>query len=486
MKERKIKYSFTEWCRDNNHQDWLDRWDDELNEIGPASIAAGTNKKYYFKCPRAIHPSESVAINNITYRFAFLKCNRCNSIGQWIVDNLCNGDEQLLNRYWSDLNTISPYDIERYSRKQCFFKCVADDKHPDYSLACTDFIGRERCPICTGHRVIADVNSVAAIYPEYVCCFENQDDAFRYTVGSGVKVGFVCPDCKYHYPRAIRYAVEHNFSCPHCGDGKSYPEKYVTEFLTQIRQIHGVHFTPEKTFSWSVDENNKRKKKVYDFCIDVENVILIEVHGKQHFLHGFDCFGGRTSEEEYQNDMLKFNLAINNGIQKDRYVVLDCRESKSNWIKQSIMNSKLPHLLRFEESDIDWDKCGTAATSNLVKKVCELWNSGIQNLKEISRRVGVSHSSVFNYVHLGDELGIIDYVSPMIKPVVCIENNYAFWCSSVCEKLSDELFGFHVSKKHITQTAHGDREEVGGLHFRYITQKEFKKIKNSTPYLAFD
>lgn len=486
MKERKVKYSFAEWCKDNNHQDWLDRWDYELNGIGPEYVAAGSNKKYYFKCPRLLHPSENVALNNITYRFASLRCDQCHSIGQWIVDNLCDGNSQLLNKYWSDLNTISPYAIERYSRKQCYFKCISNTSHPDYLIGCSDFAGCMCCPVCTGHRVVADINSVGTIYPEFISHFVNQDDAFKYTVGSGQKVEFICPDCGNYYPRQIRYAVEHNFSCPYCGDGKSYPEKYVAEFLMQIRKMYGFHFTPEKTFSWSIDQSNKRKKKVYDFCIDVEDIILVEAHGRQHFQYGFDCFGGRTSEEECQNDILKFNLAINNGILEDHYIVLDCRESRSNWIKKSIMNSKLPILLHFKESDIDWDKCAVAATSNLIKKACDLWSSGVKNLRDISNQIGVSHSSVCNYVKKGDELGLIDYVSSMIKPVVCIENNYAFWCSSVCEKLSEKLFGFHISKRSITTTAHGDQKSAHGLHFKYITQKEFNQIKETEPYRVFE
>lgn len=486
MKTIKVKYSFAEWCNDNNHQDWLDRWDYELNKVGPEDVAAGSNKKYYFKCPRGIHPSDGTVLHNITYRFASLKCRRCGSIGQWIVDNLCNGNEQLLGKYWSDLNTVSPYDTERYSRKQCLFKCISDITHPDYLLACAEFVGRDKCPVCTGHRVIADVNSVAAIYPEYISCFVNRDDAFKYSAGSGQKVDFVCSDCGNHYSRQIRYAVEYNFSCPYCGDGKSYPAKYVAEFLMQIKKLHDIGFTPEKTFSWSVDKIDRRKKRVYDFCLDTQDIILIEVHGRQHFQYGFDCFGGRTSDEEYQNDLLKYNLAINNGILKERYIVLDCRESRGKWIKEAIMESGLPALLHFEECDIDWDKCGVAATSNLVKRTCDLWISGIKNLKEISKLIGVSHSSVCNYIKKGDELGLIDYVSPMIKPVICLENNYAFWCPSVCERLSENLFGIYISKKKITDTASGRRESINDLHFKYITQKEFNQIKNITPYLAFD
>ena len=105
---------------------------------------------------------------------------------------------------------------------------------------------------------------------------------------------------------------------------------------------------------------------------------------------------------------------------------------------------------------------------------------------DISHRIGVSHSSVCNYIKKGDELGLIDYISPMVKPVVCVENNYVFQCAAVCERLSEALFGFHIARKHITCTAHGDQKSTHGLHFKYITQKEFNRIKDLTPHLAFD
>lgn len=486
MKNTKIKYSFAEWCKDNNHQDWLDRWDYELNGIGPEYVAFKSNKYFWFKCPRGIHESRKVKLNNVARGIYSLKCTACNSIGQWIVDNLCDGDERLLLKHWSDANTVSAYDVERYSNKQYLFKCITNELHPDYLLSCNSFIGRERCPVCSGHRVIADINSVAAIYPEYISCFVNRDDAFRYSIGSSKKVDFVCPNCGNTYPRSIRYAVEHNFSCPYCGDGKSYPEKYVAEFLMQIQQKYGIDFTPEKTFPWSISTKDKRKKRVYDFCVNIQEVILIEAHGRQHFLYGFDCFGGRTSDEEHQNDVFKYDLAINNGILESHYVVLDCRESRGNWIKKSIMNSNLPILLNFEESDIDWDKCNVAATSNLIKKACDLWNSGVTNLLEISKQIGVSHSSACNYMQKGDELGLINYVSSMIKPIVCLEYNYVFWCASVCEKLSETLFGVHIPRQSITNTAHGSQKSTHGLHFKYITQKEFHEIKKLTPNLVFE
>ena len=49
--------------------------------------------------------------------------------------------------------------------------------------------------------------------------------------------------------------------------------------------------------------------------------------------------GGRTLEEEQENDELKKSLAIKNGI-KD-YLVIDCRESEMEFIKSNILKSQL-------------------------------------------------------------------------------------------------------------------------------------------------
>ena len=45
---RKFEKSFYEWCIENNHEDWLELWDYELNECSPKEVGYGSNKKYWF------------------------------------------------------------------------------------------------------------------------------------------------------------------------------------------------------------------------------------------------------------------------------------------------------------------------------------------------------------------------------------------------------------------------------------------------------
>lgn len=63
---RKIKYSFKQWCDDNNRQDLLDRWDYDVTGFGPEDVTFASAKPIYFKCPAGKHESEKRKIYVIT------------------------------------------------------------------------------------------------------------------------------------------------------------------------------------------------------------------------------------------------------------------------------------------------------------------------------------------------------------------------------------------------------------------------------------
>ena len=102
--------SFYDWCIENNHQDYLDLWDYELNDKTPKTIVAGSSHYVYFKCPRRIHESSKKKLSTIVkHEYKNGICDKCNSFGQWMIDNEGN-----LNS-WSDSNTIDPFAIGIHS-----------------------------------------------------------------------------------------------------------------------------------------------------------------------------------------------------------------------------------------------------------------------------------------------------------------------------------------------------------------------------------
>ena len=284
-----------------------------------------------------------------------------------------------------------------------------------------------------------------------------------------------CPDCGFEKWMIVANLFKQGFSCNKCGDGISFPNKFILNVLMQLN----IDIELEKKFDWS---NNK----VFDIYIPTLNII-IENHGGQHYERGFESCGGRNLKEEQENDILKKELASNNGI--EYYIELDCRKSEMDWIKQSIMDSELPKLLNFKETDIDWLKCEEYCATNLVKIVCEIFESGIKDTPEIAKITRLSISAVRNYLKTGKKLGWCNYDSTIAnhnrrrkigkansKKVYMYDLNKNFIgefssCNEL-DRLSEELFGIKLNYSNISAVCIGKRKQHKGYIFSYIKLEE--------------
>lgn len=319
--------SFSEWCVKNKKEDILNRWDYEKNIKNPEQITYGTAKKMFFKCPRDIHESESKCIHAITGMNAKCSCDKCNSIGQFIVDKY--GIENL-SKIWSTKNTKDSFSIGR---------------------------------------------------------------------GSGEKVWFVCTECGTEIRKEAVTFFNKGIDCKRCSDGISYPEKFMNELLIKT----GIPYEREKTFSWS-------QKKRYDFYIPSLNCI-IETHGLQHYVE--TTWGSKikrspnTLSDTTKNDENKRKIAKDNGILN--YIVIDCRYSEADFIKQSIISSDLLYILGKLEKDIDFEEIGRLALKSKIIDVCNMWNEGNRNKKEMAKIKKLSVSTIERYLKIGSRIGICDF-----------------------------------------------------------------------------
>ena len=256
-------------------------------------------------------------------------------------------------------------------------------------------LGGKGCPVCANnHRVIGFApeykNSIwTSEYKELFSKYLTEEQMKTSMPNSHKKIDFVCPDCGRHKMEEPHNIVKQGFSCT-CNDSISYPNKFVYELLNQF----DIEFKTEKIFDWS---NGKR----YDVYIPSLNCI-VENHGKQHYERSFEFIGGRTLEEEQENDIYKEQLAVNNGIK--HYIQLDCRKSTIEWIKNSIINSDLQKL--FNLNTVDWDKCGQFASSNIIKQVTEFRRKKY-SIQEISNQLRIGDSTVYKYLKIAKECDII-------------------------------------------------------------------------------
>lgn len=258
------------------------------------------------------------------------------------------------------------------------------------------------CPVCA-HKVIGSApdyqNSIwANVHLRHALSkYIDEETMKQYMPSSGQRIKFSCPDCGVIKEVSVNNLCQQRFRCV-CSDGVSFPNKFVFAVISQIDKSITTEFVPK----WA-------KNKRYDLYIKNFNMI-IENHGPQHYEEV--ALWKRDLKEEQENDKLKEILAQQNGI--INYIVLDCRYSTKEWIKNSIMTSRLPQLLGFNEGDIDWDYAFEYANKNLIKEAMSIYKEGM-SAKEFAKILNVSHATANKYLNIAHSLNWCNYDKHLIR-----------------------------------------------------------------------
>lgn len=371
---------------------------------------------------------------------------------------------------------------EKWYKYKCY-KCGNTDWAIEQALCGKQKIG---CNVCCNSpsKVVSGINDLTIIARWMVKYFENPKDAEKYTRGSSKIVDMVCPDCGRHHKNKISTVyANHNLSCP-CQDGWSYPNKFMYSVLEQS----GVNFETEKIFDWS-------KGRMYDDYIEYNGLkIITEQHGIQHYIDHPLNKKSRNLKEEQENDKMKYNLAMENGI--DYYFTIDCRESTKEHIKNSIINSELFKILNINPENINFDKCDKFASSNMAKQVCDYRNEHPDmTMKEIAPLFHVCHDTIRNWVKKGAKLGWCTYekfddlklryqredMPVNNRPIHCITTDTYHRSATKFVEYYQSLTGKKLCARNIRSVCTGKRNHVNNMNFEYITQEQFNQLKEKYP-----
>jgi hypothetical protein len=407
------------------------------------------------------------------------RCKKCATMDAWKVKKenikynkslewyaIENSIEYLLSEF-SDKNKKKCHEISFGSNDLYLWNCIKCNSEFSMNVS-SRTIGKNNCPYCAGQRV-NHTNCLWTTHPEIATLLTNPQRGYEITAGRGEKENFTCGNCGFSDAKIVQNAVK-GFSCPKCSDGISYPEKFMMSLLNQLNIIYKT----QHKFEWS---NNKK----YDFFIEDLNVI-IETHGIQHYKNSFVGLGSRSLEEEIENDNYKLELAHLNSI--DNYIVIDCRESNLDYIRQSIINSKLNEIFHLINR-VDWNECHSYAIKSLVKEVSTLWTNGMDNVLEISDILKLSRNTVVKYLKQGSLVNWCNYDSKEArkrnafivgkrnkKEIVQLTKNGEYittWNGIVVA--SNEL---KINRVNISKVCEGKNKSSGG--FRWMYKEDYEKL----------
>lgn len=388
----------------------LNIWDPS-NKHPPEYYSVGSNKRAKFICDKPNCDNHWSAI--------------INSVAQSVMDGN-NGCKACLTKY-------KGYDVEKFNKElhdlhphidlisefdglknPGTFHCDIDDNTWTTTAGYLIGYGKKKptgCAVCSGKRIGPPPKYTNSIWShpifskDWVKYFD-EEFIKHHTVQSNEYVDIPCPDCGKNKHIKICNLYHRGFRCT-CNSRSSYPNKFVYSVFNQL----GIDFISEYHDDWT----NGKQYDVYNTALS----LIVENHGIQHYERV--KFTNRTLEEEQANDVYKYQLAMDNGIQY--YIVLDCRYSEIEWIKNSIMNSELPQLLSFSADDIDWNKAEQDAVKNLVREVCEEWEKEKSyDYSIVGKKFHVSKSTVQDYLAIGAKHGWCSYNSNWWnKSVYCFQ-----------------------------------------------------------------
>lgn len=352
--------------------DLFEEWDFEKNEqfgLDIYEVTKGQKVKPWWKCKNSkcngsyqARPTDKINKNS--------GCPYCSGSRANNRNSLASLNPELASQWHPTLNgDLTPERVVTGSHQKVWWICNLGH---EFDCIIRDRVNKGiNCQYCSGRKVLKGYNDISTTHPQYYDIMLNKEEAYKNTYGSHQRVDWKCPDCNHIIKnKVIKTVIRSGLSCPVCSDGKSYPEKVMHNLLLSLN----INFKPQKKFNWS-------DGKIYDFYLPEYNLI-IETHGKQHYID--NCFGsldGDSLEQTQTNDKYKYNIAMNNGV--DKYIIIDYRKSELEWIKNNILNSELSEI--FDLNNIDWTDIDIKASKSNHILFLELWNQGlsvIQIIKE--------------------------------------------------------------------------------------------------------
>lgn len=356
----------------------------------------------------------------------------------------------ILNRYYKKNN------IYNYNNKWYKYKCNIcgyEGEMVEGSLICSN----GGCPCCSNKVVVLGLNSIYDTHKYLIDVF-GLDEEFAKTHSYGtVKKGlFKCKNCGKENMKNIKHVIDFKSIGCTCGDGFSYPEKFMYSVLKQLKVRFETQYSPK----YIKPKRSDFYLPNYSLVIETDG-ILGHKGGKVHNK------SNKTLEELIKIDEWKDEQHLKHGVKTIR---IDCFESDMEYIKNNILNSELANI--FDLSKIEWVECEEFALSNRVKEVCEYYKKNKKiKIKDISNIFKLSNTTITKYLKLGNKHNWCDYTIKKNErsiPIDVYKDGKKVGefesINSLCEN-SLKVFGVKFERKSVKMTCEGKYTQHKGYQF---------------------
>ena len=310
------KDSFGQWLIDEFGEDAIKKYWSSKNTLDPFEISKRSAKKIYMLCQDKDYHNDKGG-----YKIScdkFYNNNRCSycgnhkvhpkdSFAQWGINTFGEG---FLEKYWSNKNTISPWEISPRSGKKIWLLCQEHEYHNDndgYEIRLADFYNGNKCPYCASKKVHSK-DSFGVLYPEKAKYWSKNNKKLPYEVTpySNIRYKFICENCGSEFERslAILNQADTGVFCRECNS--SQLEIKTKDILVK----YNVKYNIQVEYNGLIGLGNGNLS--YDFYLPDYN-LLIECQGEQHerFVKGFhkikDDFKKQLEHDRRKREYAKKN-----------------------------------------------------------------------------------------------------------------------------------------------------------------------------------
>ena len=341
-----------------------------------------------------------------------------------------------------------------------------------FSMRYSSFLGRDcRCKICE-NKEFKPKKTISETNPELIDWFLDGNIPYKKGPNSKALTRIKCPDCGFEEDVRIGSFVKRIAHCKNCDeDIISFPNKFLREFFKQIKDDPMIQsIKTELHPNWA-------NGKSYDGYLKINNIeYLIEMQGGFHY-QDINKYNWATQEKR---DNEKLELAK---LHDMILIVIDCRKSTIDYIKNSLLSSKLSSVLNLD--DIDWKNIAYNMTRNYTKEICVRYNEGVK-ISKIAEEFKMDRGSIRKALKLGAQAGLCNY-KPINATELAKKKIKLIKVSTKEEKIFDSVtelisymrsLGFKISGGLI-------RDYINGYRWDYDKNGNRKKMPTPLNYNGY-